>query len=72
MNQTFNSIQHMKSNESENKYRVGEIVHALINPIQKLIIRRFVDDIYYCTIQADPTLKELVYFERELSNSSIS
>ncbi len=57
----------MKTNESENKYQTGEIVHALVNPGQKLIIRRYVDDIYYCTIQSDPTLKELVYFERELS-----
>ena len=57
----------MKTNESENKYQVGEIVHAVINPAQKLIIRRYVDSIYYCTIQTDPTLKELVYFERELS-----
>ncbi len=57
----------MTNNISENKYQVGEIVHALVNPIQKLIIRRYVDSIYYCTIQTDPTLKELVYFERELS-----
>ena len=57
----------MKTTESENKYQEGEIVHALVNPDQKLIIRRYVDSIYYCTIQSDPTLKELVYFERELS-----
>lgn len=58
----------MKTNDSENKYQVGEIVQAFAKPEQKLIIRRYVDSIYYCTIQADPTLKELVYFERELSN----
>lgn len=57
----------MKNSESDNKYQAGEIVHALVNPAQKLIIRRYVDSIYYCIIQEDPTLKELVYFERELS-----
>lgn len=57
----------MKTNEAENKYQAGEIVHALVNPTQKLVIRRYVDSIYYCIIQEDPTLKELVYFERELT-----
>lgn len=50
----------------ENEYKEGEIVQAKVNPTQNLVIRRYVDRIYYCTIQKDPTLKELVYFEREL------
>lgn len=50
----------------ENKYKEGEIVYAKINPSLKLIIRRYVDRIYYCKIQEDPARKELVYFEREL------
>jgi hypothetical protein len=54
----------------ENKYKEGEEVYAKINPSRKLIIRRYVDRIYYCKIKEDPTLKELVYFEREILSDS--
>ena len=54
------------------KYKDGEEVYAKVNPSQKLIIRRYVDRIYYCKIKKDPTLKELVYFERELMSDSSS
>lgn len=56
----------------ENKYLEGEEVYAKTNPSQKLIIRRYVDRIYYCIIKQDPTRKELVYFERELMSDSMS
>ena len=52
----------------ENKFKEGEVVCALENPTLKLVIRRYVDRIYYCKIQEDPTRKELVYFERELKD----
>ncbi len=50
----------------ENKYKEGQVVYAKENPLLKLIIRRYVDRIYYCKVQDDPDRKELVYFEREL------
>ena len=50
----------------ENKYKEGEIVYAKVNPELKLVIRRYVDRIYYCKIQDEPDRKELVYFEREI------
>ena len=50
----------------ENKFEEGEVVRAKVNPTLKLVVRRYVDRIYYCTIQQNPTQKELVYFEREL------
>ena len=50
----------------ENKFKEGEEVYAKVNPTLKLIIRRYVDRIYYCKIKKDPTQKELVYFEREI------
>ena len=50
----------------ENKFKEGEVVCALVNPSLKLVIRRYVDRIYYCKIQKDTARKELVYFEREL------
>jgi uncharacterized protein YodC (DUF2158 family) len=50
----------------ENKFKEGEVVRAKVNPNQNLIVRRYVDRIYYCKIQEDLSHKELVYFEREL------
>lgn len=50
----------------KNKFKEGEVVRAKVNPTLKLVVRRYVDRIYYCTIQQNPTQKELVYFEREL------
>lgn len=51
--------------EKINKYKEGEIVYAAAYPMVKLIVRRYIPTIYYCTIAAQPE-KELVYFEREL------
>lgn len=50
----------------DNKYKEGEIVYAKINPNIKLIIRRYVDRIYYCKVFEDLNQKEQVYFEREI------
>jgi hypothetical protein len=51
-----------------NKFKEGEIVFAIVNPKEKLVIRRYVDNIYYCKLKSNPEQKELVYFERELMN----
>jgi hypothetical protein len=56
----------MSKQFKQNKYNAGDIVCAKVNPTLKLIIRRYVGQIYYCKIQEDPERKELVYFEREL------
>lgn len=53
--------------EKENKYKAGETVYAIAQPSVKLIVRRYIPTIYYCTIEAYPE-KELVYFERELTS----
>jgi hypothetical protein len=50
----------------QNKYNAGDIVSAKVNPTLKLIIRRYIDQVYYCKIQEYPERDELVYFEREL------
>jgi hypothetical protein len=52
----------------DNKYQEGSTVCAKLNPTQKLLIRRYVNRIYYCKIQNDLAHKELVYFDRELMN----
>ena len=55
----------------ENKFNEGEEVYTKKNPSLKLIIRRRFDTLYYCKIKKDPTLKELVFFERELMSDSV-
>ncbi|HEY1039851.1 MAG TPA: hypothetical protein VGF30_10625 [Bacteroidia bacterium] len=52
----------------ENKYKEGDVVFAKANRSVKLVIRRYVDEIYYCKVQNAPEQKEQVYFERELSS----
>ncbi|MTI41196.1 hypothetical protein [Fulvivirga lutimaris] len=56
----------MKDEYHENRYVAGDIVYAKANPALKLIVRRYIDRIYYCKIMEQPDAKELVYFEREL------
>ncbi|MGB3586151.1 MAG: hypothetical protein WBA23_06405 [Tunicatimonas sp.] len=50
----------------ENIFPEGSVVYPKVNPTLKLVVRRFVKRVYYCTIQATPSQKELVFFEREL------
>lgn len=50
----------------QNKYNAGDIVYAKENPALKLVIRRYIDQVYYCKVFEDLNRKELVYFEREL------
>lgn len=50
----------------QNKYNAGDIVYAKVDPSLKLIIRRYVDQVYYCKVFEDTERRELVYFEREL------
>lgn len=52
--------------DSEGKYKVGTTVFAKAIPDTPLIIRRFVANIYYCTLADDSNAPDLVYFEREL------
>jgi len=49
-----------------NLFKEGDVVYAKENPELSLVIRRYVDRIYYCKLQNDPQAKEKVYFGREL------
>ena len=51
---------------TENKFKNGEVVYERAHPMQKLIISKYADKLYYCKPQECPKQKELVYFEREL------
>ncbi len=53
----------------EAKYKEGDIVSERVRPLQKLIISRFINKIYYCKIFENPRRKELVFFERELQSN---
>lgn len=55
----------------QNKYNEGDIISAKVNPSLKLIIRRYIDQVYYCRMLDDPEGKELVYYEREIVEDSI-
>lgn len=54
----------------EHKYKDGEVVFDRMRPMQKLIIRKYSNRVYYCKVEEDPRRKELSYFERELSSAS--
>ena len=53
-------------NNTDNKYKEGQTVYANEAPDLELVIRRYVDRIYYCKVKEHSDRKELVYFEREL------
>jgi hypothetical protein len=52
----------------ENIYPEGSVVYAKVDPATKLEVRRFVKRIYYCTAVKGAIQKDLVYYERELTN----
>jgi hypothetical protein len=58
--------------EKENKYKAGDIVYAKENPGLKLVVRRYIDRIYYCRFPDEPDRKDLALFERELVNKEAS
>jgi hypothetical protein len=55
---------------SNNKYPEGSVVYALEAPGLKLRVRRFVDRIYYCQHADQAISKDVVYFERELTDKA--
>ena len=50
----------------QNRYKAGDTVAAKSNPEQKLVIRRYIDQVYYCKVKDNRESKELAYYEREL------
>lgn len=60
----------MKKHIMDNKYQEGQEVFTIKTPSERLVIRRYVDRIYYCRFPDDPERKELALFERELSSKA--
>ncbi|UII32800.1 hypothetical protein LVD17_03000 [Fulvivirga ulvae] len=56
-------------NVNENKYKEGDIVYEKTNPDVKLVVRRYLNRIYYCKFQDDAGRKELALYEREIGAS---
>jgi hypothetical protein len=54
----------------DNLFAEGTFITAKNAPAQKLLIKRYLGRIYYCTAVTDPTQKLLVFFERELIGPS--
>jgi hypothetical protein len=47
-------------------YAEGTFIAAKNDPYRKLLIKRYLGRVYYCTAVDDPTNKLLAFFEREL------
>jgi len=52
--------------DTQGKYKEGEVVFAKENPTLLLIVKRYTNKIYYCTVKDEDVQKQLVYFERDL------
>jgi hypothetical protein len=50
----------------ENKFKVGDLVAAKINPDVKLKIYRYLEKVYYCRLESGADLPIQAYFEREI------
>ncbi len=48
-------------------FKVGQTIHPISNPALKLVIRRYVDQIYYCQDPEQQSRKEFAFFEKEIA-----
>jgi hypothetical protein len=55
----------------ENRFKEGQKVIAVKDPNTVLIVRRYVDKVYYCQVKGSEGAKDLVYFDRELALPSV-
>ncbi|MFT7280477.1 MAG: hypothetical protein ACI9DM_000196, partial [Cyclobacteriaceae bacterium] len=47
------------------KYKAGETVFSKTARNTSLVVRRYIDMIFYCLFQSDPDPHEIALFERE-------
>ncbi|MBX7126044.1 MAG: hypothetical protein K1X47_10145 [Cyclobacteriaceae bacterium] len=52
--------------EKDNVYQVGTRIFAYEAPEQPLVITKYYQRIYYCTIPGENSSRTLAYFEAEL------
>ncbi|XOV91092.1 MAG: hypothetical protein ACFHWX_12870 [Bacteroidota bacterium] len=53
-----------------NRFQSGDIVYSKKAPKVKLMIRRYIDERYYCKVLNSPYSPELSFYERDLIASS--
>lgn len=51
----------------QTKYQIEQLVYERIRPFQKLIVKKFAFDVYYCQPEETPTERLLTYLERDLA-----
>ncbi len=51
---------------NDNLYQEGSIICAKIEPALRLLITKYRQRIYYCTVVGHPEQNNLAYFESEL------
>jgi hypothetical protein len=56
---------------TDNIYKEGTVITAKVAPELKLVITKYYQRIYYCSVIGDAR-KQLVYFERELIPPALS
>ncbi|MEQ8336510.1 MAG: hypothetical protein RIA62_04150 [Cyclobacteriaceae bacterium] len=54
----------------ENRFKSGDVVYSKNAPRIKLIVRRCIDDVYYCKVHASAYSPEKTFYERELMEST--
>lgn len=50
----------------ENTFEADEKVVAKINPEEVLVVRRYLNRIYYCRVSGSADINDKVFYEREL------
>ena len=56
----------------DNTFQEGTVITAKSDPGVKLVIMKYYQRIYYCSVVGDANHKPLTYFERELIPPSTS
>ncbi len=51
---------------NDNLYKEGSFIYARIDPTLKLIINKYRQRIYYCSVVGHPEQNNFAYFEKEL------
>ncbi|MGB3466629.1 MAG: hypothetical protein WBA74_15215 [Cyclobacteriaceae bacterium] len=54
----------------ENIFKIGDIVYAKIPKGLKLIVKRYVNQVYHCKVYNHPGNREITYVEDELKAST--
>lgn len=62
----------IREHKNDNIYDIGTTIFANERPSIPLLIRRYIDRIYYCIDETKPDEGDHVYFERQISLSQTS